>query len=67
MIYVYNLRNFEEVVVINLAEELKKGLRRLDLPTLFKPRAQVPVTQRVSIFFPHFPRENSPQEKTARP
>ncbi len=38
-IYVYNLRNFEEVVVMNLAEELKKGQRRIDLPSLFKPRA----------------------------
>jgi hypothetical protein len=39
-IYVYNLRNFEEVVVMNLAEELKKGQRRIDLPSLFKPRTQ---------------------------
>ena len=39
-IYVYNLRDFENVVVLNLAEELKKGQRRLDLPSLFKPRAQ---------------------------
>jgi len=38
-IHVYNLRNFEEVVVMNLAEELKKGQRRIDLPSLFKPRA----------------------------
>ncbi len=36
MIYIYNLRNFEEVVVMNLAEELKKGQRRLELPSLFK-------------------------------
>jgi hypothetical protein len=35
-IYVYNLRNFEEVVVLNLAEELKKGQRRLEFPSLFK-------------------------------
>ncbi len=39
-IYVYNLRNFEEAVVMNLSEELKKGQRRLDLPSLFKPRTQ---------------------------
>ena len=36
MVHVYNLRNFEEVVVMNLAEELKKGPRRLELPSLFK-------------------------------
>ncbi len=36
---VYNLRNFEEVVVLSLAEELKKGQRRLDLPALFKPQS----------------------------
>jgi hypothetical protein len=35
IIYVYNLRNFKEVVVMNLAEELKKGQRRLALPSLF--------------------------------
>lgn len=40
IIYVYNLRNFEEVIVMNLNEELKKGQRRLELPRLFKPRAQ---------------------------
>lgn len=42
-IYVYNLRNFDEVVVLNLAEELKKGQRRLELPSLFKspPRSGV--------------------------
>jgi len=38
-IRVYNLRNFDEVVVINLPEELKKGQRRLELPALFKPQA----------------------------
>ena len=37
MIYVYSLRNFNEVVVLNLAEELKKGERRIELPSLFKP------------------------------
>jgi hypothetical protein len=35
IIYVYNLRNFEEVVVMNLTEELKQGQRRLALPSLF--------------------------------
>jgi hypothetical protein len=35
-IHIYNLRNFEEVVVMNLSEELQKGERRLELPTLFK-------------------------------
>jgi len=40
LIYVYNLRNFEQAVVMDLAEELKKGQRRLDLPSLFKPRAK---------------------------
>ena len=35
-IHIYNLRNFKEVVVMNLAAELKKGERRLELPTLFK-------------------------------
>jgi hypothetical protein len=39
-VHVYNLGNFEEVVVMDLAEELKKGQRRLDLPSLFKPRSQ---------------------------
>jgi hypothetical protein len=39
-IHVYNLRDFKNVVVLNLAEELKKGQRRIDLPSLFKPRAQ---------------------------
>jgi hypothetical protein len=36
IINVYNLRNFKEVVVMNLAEELKKGQRRLVLSSLFK-------------------------------
>ncbi|MDH4198716.1 MAG: hypothetical protein OEW05_14970, partial [Candidatus Aminicenantes bacterium] len=37
-IRVYNLRNFDEVVVFNLSEELEKGQRRLELPALFKPQ-----------------------------
>jgi len=36
MIHIYNLRNFEEVVVMNLSEELKKGQRRLQLSSFFK-------------------------------
>jgi hypothetical protein len=38
LIYVYLLRSFEEVVVMNLSEELKKGQRRLDLSSFFKSR-----------------------------
>jgi predicted O-methyltransferase YrrM len=34
-IRLYKLRNFKESVVINLAEELKEGERRLELSTLF--------------------------------
>lgn len=36
IIYLYNLRNFEESVVMNLAEELKKGQRRIELTSLFE-------------------------------
>jgi hypothetical protein len=36
LIYIYNLGNFEDVVAMNLAEELKKGERRLELSSLFK-------------------------------
>ncbi len=39
MIYVYNLRNFKEAVIMDLAEELKKGERRIELPSLFKQAA----------------------------
>jgi len=39
-IHVYNLRDFKNVVVLNLAEELKKGQRRIELASLFKPLAQ---------------------------
>ena len=35
IIYLYHFHNFQNVVVINLAEELKKGRRRMDLPGLF--------------------------------
>ena len=36
IIHIYNLRDFEEAVVMNLSEELKKGERRIELPALFK-------------------------------
>jgi len=35
VVYVYHFHNFQNEVVINLAEELKKGARRIDLPSLF--------------------------------
>ncbi len=34
-IYLYNLRDFDQVVVMDLAEELKKGQRRIELVSLF--------------------------------
>ena len=34
-VYLYHFHNFENVVVFDLAEELKKGKRVLDLPSLF--------------------------------
>jgi len=37
-IYTYLLGNFEEAVVMNLDEELKKGQRRIALASLFKAR-----------------------------
>jgi penicillin V acylase-like amidase (Ntn superfamily) len=36
-VYLYHFHNFENVVVFDLAEELKKGRRILDLPSLFPP------------------------------
>lgn len=42
IVYIYNRRNFDEVVVMDLAEELKKGQRRIDLPALFKSRTDNP-------------------------
>ncbi len=36
LIYVYNLGDFENAVILNLAEELEKGQRRIELPSLFK-------------------------------
>lgn len=35
--HLYNFHNFEDVRVFDLEEELKKGARTLDLPTLFGP------------------------------
>ena len=35
IVYLYNLRDFKNVVVLNLCEELKKGERRVDVPSLF--------------------------------
>jgi hypothetical protein len=35
IVYTYNLHNFDEVVIMDLAEELKKGQRRLVLSKLF--------------------------------
>ncbi len=42
IVYIYNRRNFDEVVVMDLAEELKKGQRRIDLPSMFKSQADNP-------------------------
>ena len=36
IIYTYNLANFNKAVVMDLEEELQKGQRRLDLPSLFR-------------------------------
>lgn len=35
IVYLYKLRDFEKCVVMNLCDELKKGERRLELPSLF--------------------------------
>ena len=42
IVYIYNRRNFDEVVVMDLAEELKKGQRRIDLPSMFKSQTDKP-------------------------
>lgn len=34
-IYIYNFHNYDECVIIDIREELKKGLSYYDLPTLF--------------------------------
>ncbi len=36
-IHLYHFHNFEEVVVFDLAEELAKGARVLEIPSLFRP------------------------------
>lgn len=38
LITTYNLRNFDEAVVMDLAAELKKGERRIELSSLFPPQ-----------------------------
>jgi len=45
-VHIYNLRNFDEVVVMDLAEELKKGQRRIELPSLFKHAQEAVSTDR---------------------
>ncbi|MFH0992599.1 MAG: hypothetical protein V1799_21590 [bacterium] len=40
MIHLYNLSNFNDVVVMSLSEELKKGQRRIELPALFQQARQ---------------------------
>ena len=35
LVYLYHFHNFENVVVIDLADELKQGVRILDIPSLF--------------------------------
>lgn len=35
VVYLYHFHNFERVLIVDLAEELKKGERREDLPALF--------------------------------
>jgi len=42
IVYIYKRRNFNDVVVMDLAEELKKGQRRIDLPSLFKSNSDDP-------------------------
>jgi hypothetical protein len=41
IIYLYNFHNFEEVVQFNLAEELKKGRKVYDIPSLFKVKTHM--------------------------
>ena len=36
LIYIYNVHDFSRVVTLNFSEELKKGTRTVDLPSLFK-------------------------------
>jgi hypothetical protein len=40
LVHVYNLGDFGKAVDLDLADELKKGQRRLSLPSLFGPKAE---------------------------
>ena len=42
IIYLYNMRNFDVVVVMDLAEETGKGQRQIDLKSLFKSTEDKP-------------------------
>lgn len=39
-VYLYNFHNFEEVVILDLADALKKGKQTFDIPSLFKVKTQ---------------------------
>jgi len=39
-VYLYNFHNFEEVVIIDLVRELKKGKKTYDIPSLFTVKTQ---------------------------
>ncbi len=41
IIYLYNFHNFEEVVKFNLEEELKKGRKTYDIPSLFSVKTHM--------------------------
>jgi tetratricopeptide (TPR) repeat protein len=41
MLYLYNFHNFEEVVQFNLDEELKKGRKVYDIPSLFSVKTHM--------------------------
>lgn len=43
IIYLYNMRNFDDAVVMDLAEELKKGQRQIDLSSLFESSRNRPL------------------------
>jgi len=43
VIYLYNMRNFNEAVVMDLAEELDKGQRQIDLSSLFISKHNKPL------------------------
>jgi penicillin V acylase-like amidase (Ntn superfamily) len=42
IIYLYNMRNFEDPVVMDLAKELDKGQRQIDLSSLFETKRNQP-------------------------